>query len=292
MKSDRCYPLPIVLLLAGIAWASTAAALESALELREIYAQTVDRRLILPEAEQHRYAALLNDALLDAGLADLPEQYLLLVDRSPEVQAILLFWRAADGQSSMIGASPASTSMRGGFEYFETPLGVFDHSKANQDFRAEGSRNAKGIRGYGIKGMRVYDFGWTMANKTWTQGQGEMRLQIHTTDPDYLEPRLGSAQSKGCIRIPATLNQLIDRYGILDEGYERALAQGRKPWLLRPDRQPSPWSGRYLIIVDSGRATRPDWSPLPATPKLHKKSSKPPQPNNLPRPPALPHHPS
>jgi hypothetical protein len=282
----------MLLLLAGIAWASTAVALESALALREIYAQTVDRKLILPEPEQLHYAAMLNNALQNAGLSNLPAQYLLLVDRSPEVQAILLFWRAADGQAELIGTSPASTSMRGGFEYFETPLGVFDHSNANLDFRAEGSRNAKGIRGYGIKGMRVYDFGWVLANKTWAQGKGEMRLQIHTTDPDYLELRLGSAQSKGCIRIPATLNQLIDGYGILDEGYERALAQGRKPWLLRPDRQPTPWSGRYLVIVDSGRIVRPDWSPLPAQPTLKKKAGKQQPVNNPPQPPAPPHHPS
>ena len=51
-----------------------------------------------------------------------------------------------------------------------------------------------------------------------------MRLQVHTTDARYLEPRLGTVQSKGCIRIPATLNKLLDHYGILDAGYQRAMA--------------------------------------------------------------------
>lgn len=48
-----------------------------------------------------------------------------------------------------------------------------------------------------------------------------MRLQMHATDPDLLERRLGSAQSKGCIRIPASLNRLIDCYGVLDAEYKR-----------------------------------------------------------------------
>ena len=43
-----------------------------------------------------------------------------------------------------------------------------------------------------------------------------MRLQMHATDPDHLEQRLGTAQSKGCIRIPASLNEFIDRHGVLD----------------------------------------------------------------------------
>ena len=59
-----------------------------------------------------------------------------------------------------------------------------------------------------------------------------MRLQVHTTDARYLEPRLGTVQSKGCIRIPATLNKLLDHYGILDAGYQRAMASGKRPWVL------------------------------------------------------------
>lgn len=239
-------------------------ALDSALSLREIYTQTVDRQLIVPPEEQLHYASLLAEALKQKGLQGLPAQYVLLVDRSDAVQAIFLFWLSADGKPELIGASPASTSMKGGFEHFETPLGVFDHSAANLDFRAEGSKNSKGIRGYGIKRMRIYDFGWVQARKTWRTGVGEMRLQIHATDPDYLEPRLGSVQSKGCIRIPVTLNRLIDHYGILDEGYERAVAKGEKPWILRAERESTPWSGRYLVIVDSERSSRPDWSPAPA----------------------------
>ena len=102
-------------------------------------------------------------------------------------------------------------------------LGVFAHSLDNPDFRAEGTLNSNGIRGYGAKGMRVFDFGWQRVPKGWGDGAvSEMRLQMHATDPDLLERRLGSAQSKGCIRIPATLNRFLDRHGVLDADYERA----------------------------------------------------------------------
>lgn len=238
-------------------------AMESALALREIYAQEVDRQLAVPQEEQRFYAEQVIHELQHAGLDKLPPQYVLLVDRSPQVQALLLFWISDAGSAEFIGASPVSTGRRGGFMYYETPLGVFDHSVANPDFRAEGTENALGILGYGIKGMRVYDFGWERARRTWKPGEGVMRLQMHTTDPRYLEPRLGSVQSMGCIRIPATLNALIDHYGILDADYEQAMASGQYFWMLPEDREPTPWAGRYLVVMDSNRATRPAWSPRP-----------------------------
>ena len=111
--------------------------------------------------------------------------------------------------------------------HYETPLGVFDHTIANRDFRAEGTENSLGIQGYGDKGIRVYDLGWQRARRTWKPGEGHMRLQMHATDARYLEPRLGTVQSMGCIRIPATLNALIDHYGILDADYDRATASNR-----------------------------------------------------------------
>lgn len=239
--------------------------MESALALREIYAQKVDRQLAVPQEEQRFYSGQLIRELQQAGLVKLPPQYVVLVDRSPQVQALLLFWLSDAGLAEFIGASPVSTGRKGGVMYYETPLGVFDHSVANPDFRAEGTENALGILGYGIKGVRVYDFGWEWARKTWKPGEGKMRLQMHATDPRYLEPRLGSVQSMGCIRIPATLNLLFDHYGVLDADYEQAIASGRHFWVLKPDREPTPWPGRYLVVIDTNRATRPDWSQRPGT---------------------------
>jgi hypothetical protein len=90
-----------------------------------------------------------------------------------------------------------------------------------------------------------------------------MRLQLHSTDPELLEPRLGTIQSKGCIRISASLNRFIDRYGILDGEYERALANGETFWVLSADREPTSWSGQFLVVVDTERHRRPGWSPKP-----------------------------
>jgi hypothetical protein len=253
------------LLAVWLLGATQSFAMESALALREIYVQEVDRQLAVPQEEQRFYAEQLIRELQQAGLEKLPPQYVVLVDRSPQVQALLLFWIADGGGAEFIGASPVSTGRRGGFMYYETPLGVFDHSIENLDFRAEGTENAQGILGYGVKGMRVYDFGWQSARRTWRPGEGLMRLQMHTTDPRHLEPRLGSVQSMGCIRIPATLNLLLDHYGILDADYEQAMASGEDFWMLLPDREPTPWPGRYLVVMDSNRATRPAWSPRPGT---------------------------
>lgn len=236
-------------------------AVQSPLDLATIYAETVDKGLAVPADEAQLYAALIVDALNQAGLTNLPAQYLVVVDRSPQVQAAFVYFKAADALPQLIGASPASTGRPGRFDYFETPIGVFDHSIANLDFRSQGSKNSRGVRGYGVKGMRVFDFGWQQAPKGWGDRRvATMRLQMHATDPDLLERRLGTAQSKGCIRIPAALNRLIDDYGLLDADYERALLEGKTLWMLSPQRRATPWSGRYLIVVDSRRTQRPVWA--------------------------------
>ncbi|MFM8899691.1 MAG: L,D-transpeptidase [Burkholderiales bacterium] len=244
--------------------ASASAEDGTAVGWRERFAQEVDRRLEVPPLAQQQYMDLLDAALADAGLLDLPPQALLLVDRSVQVQAAFLLLRTAQSAWVWLGAVPVSTGRVGSFDHFVTPLGVFAHTLDNPDFRAEGSYNEHHIRGYGVRGMRVFDFGWALAERGWGPGGSSlMRLQMHATDPKLLEPRLGRAESKGCIRIPATFNVFMDRHGVLDADYEQALASGRSMWVLRADRQPLPWPGRYLVIVDSNTLVRPDWSPLP-----------------------------
>jgi len=93
-------------------------------DLQEAYARTVDRRLLLPEQEQRAYAFALTDALQDLHTAALASQYFVLVDRDPRVQAVMILWRSAAGEVVFVGASPASTGRPGGFEHFQTPVGV------------------------------------------------------------------------------------------------------------------------------------------------------------------------
>jgi len=242
----------------------TVSANMTPLEMTAIYARHVDKRLDMPDADALSYGQLALTMLAQANIQIDRAQYVVLVDRNPMVQAVMVFSLAAGETPRLIGASPTSTGRQGAFEYFETPTGVFDNSLSNPDFRAEGTKNEFGIRGYGVKGMRVYDFGWQQATRGWGGGgTSTMRLQLHATDPDILERRLGSVQSKGCIRIPASLNRLIDQYGLLDADYERGLAEGKKYWLLLPQRTPVSTPGRYMIVVDTQRKQRPAWSPKP-----------------------------
>ncbi|NMK46461.1 L,D-transpeptidase family protein [Achromobacter sp. Bel] len=237
-------------------------------EVARAFRQEVSPALVLPDDERERYANLALQALQAAGIILLGPQYVLVVDRHVKVQAAMLFWMRLGAPSLYIGAAPVSTGRIGRFDHFETPMGVFAHNLNNPDFRAEGTKNANGILGYGAKGMRVYDFGWQQARQGWTkEGVSTMRLQMHATDPYQLETRLGTPQSKGCIRIPATLNQLIDRLGLLDADYELAADLVSTPWVLRRDRTPVYGAGRYLIVVETLRDTRPAWSPAPSAVK-------------------------
>jgi len=237
-----------------------------AIPLANEFSISVQPQLYPTRADEARYADALEQAF-DAGhrWLDVP-QFTLLVDRNPHVQAMLIFWGGAGYPWRLLGASPVSTGLPGRFEHFATPLGLFEHDPVHLDFRAEGTRNAQGIRGYGAKGSRVFDFGWVRAPKGWgNRAISTLRLQMHATDPDFLEPRLGTAQSKGCIRISASLNRFIDLYGLIDQAYEQAAAlQHRLFWVLREDRVTGPWSGRYLVVIDSQATERPAWSPAPA----------------------------
>ena len=236
-----------------------------AVPLAAAFQLDVTPRLALPRAEIVAYGVRLQSALDEAQRLLSTPQFVLLVDRSPNVQAMLVYWGSAERGWGFVGAAPVSTGLPGRYEHFVSPLGVFDHSMANPDFRAEGTKNKQGFRGYGRKGMRVYDFGWVASPRGWGKGEmGELRLQMHSTDPDLAAWRLGSAQSEGCVRIPATLNAFIDRHGVLDEDYERAIASGSRLWVLRKDRTPVASAGRYLVVVDSKRDDRPAWSPLPS----------------------------
>ncbi|MGC2519554.1 MAG: L,D-transpeptidase [Burkholderiales bacterium] len=247
----------------GTAFADPAAIDDGIAAIATAFEREVDRKLPVPAGEQADYAGALRAELARAGKEALRPEFVLLVDRSPAVQAAFLYWISAEDWR-FIGASPVATGLPGAYEHFLTPLGVFEHSVANMDFRAEGTVNEFGVRGYGLKGMRVFDFGWVMGERGWGEGgMSPMRLEMHATDPG-LEKLLGTAHSEGCIRIPATLDRFLDHHGILDANYERVVTTlGMRLSILLPDREPTPWAGRTLVIIDSERSRRPAWSPLP-----------------------------
>ncbi|PRG27960.1 hypothetical protein C6Q35_01215 [Burkholderia multivorans] len=236
-----------------------------ALDMRKRFAQEVTRRLNVPANEQRAYGERLQRALAAADLADLAGEYVVMVDRAPNVQALFIYFRATPANAwLLIGAALVATGLPGQYDHFLTPLGVFHHSPDHMDFRAEGTTNENGIRGYGHRDMRIFDFGWVDGERGWGKGgKSAMRFQMHATDPDRLEPLLGIRHSKGCVRIPASLNTFLDRHGILDDDYQARVEAGKSLWVLRGDREISPIAGRYLVVIDSARKTRPAWSPLP-----------------------------
>ncbi|KWK76695.1 hypothetical protein WM16_11635 [Burkholderia ubonensis] len=245
--------------------ADAASATTRAVDMRKRFAQEVTRRLNVPSSEQRAYGQRLQQALAAGGLADLAGEYVVMVDRAPAVQALFIYFRATSANAwLMIGASPVATGLPGKYDHFMTPLGVFTHTPDNMDFRAEGTTNDNGIRGYGRRDMRIFDFGWVDSERGWGKGGvSAMRFQMHATDPERLEPLLGIRHSKGCVRIPASLNTFIDRHGMLDADYEARAEAGKSFWVLHPGREITPIEGRYLVVIDSARKTRPAWAPLP-----------------------------
>ncbi|WP_432422220.1 L,D-transpeptidase [Robbsia betulipollinis] len=236
-----------------------------ALALRQTFVDEVPRRLKVPAVTQAAYADVLEQALTAGKAGALSNEYVVLVDRNTFVEALFIYFRARSGDTwRLIGAAPVSTGRPGSYDHFVTPTGVFVHTPANMDYRAEGTLNENHIRGYGQHGMRIYDFGWQQGERGWGKGGvSQMRLQMHATDPDVLEPLLGMRHSKGCVRIPGALNQFLDRHGVLDADYDAQLRGGRSMWVLKPERQPTPWAGRYMVVVDTRQHVRPYWSPLP-----------------------------
>jgi hypothetical protein len=184
-------------------------------------------------------------------------QLIVAVDRNPSVQQLRLILAVPQGAWAIIGGGKVSTGRAGRFDYYITPTGIFPHSDSILDYRALGTYNENHIRGLGLKGSRVWDFGWQIAEKGWEPGDvtGEIRLLIHATDPAVLEPRLGRPDSKGCVRVSAVMNSFLDRHAVLDADYLRdAPSDPAAAAVLSPDLTPVKYPGRYLVIFDSSAA--------------------------------------
>ena len=125
-------------------------------------------------------------------------QLVVVVDRNPRVQALMVVVANPTAPWEVIGGTRVSTGQPDRKLYYVTPTGVFLHTADILDFRAEGTFNENHIRGYGLKGMRIWDFGWQWATKGWRSDgeRGQIRLQVHATDPQFLEQRIGRPASE------------------------------------------------------------------------------------------------
>ena len=169
---------------------------------------------LLPDAPLLTRAALgaAQGMLQKANITHDRLQTILVVDRSPKVQRL---WVTVASSSSpyleVLGSVHVSTGKPGRKEHFRTPVGVFVDNAGILGYRAQGTYNEFHIRGIGVKGMRVWDFGWQTTDD-WRTPNAIMavRMEMHATDPAVLEPRLGRWDSEGCIRIPTRFNSFLD----------------------------------------------------------------------------------
>jgi hypothetical protein len=225
--------------------------------LRQALAREVRNAAPHDPAQEARWIELTRAEVIAAGMLIDHAQLMVVVDRNPRVQQLMIVMAAPDADWQVIGGSRVSTGQKGRFDHYVTPRGVFHNTEAILGFRAEGTLNENRIRGLGAKGMRVWDFGWHVAMKGWAEVAGKpdrtpIRLMLHATDPDKLEQRLGRTASQGCVRVPATMNRFLDQHGVLDAAYERAAVSDiRFRALLLRGREPSPLAGDTLVVVDS-----------------------------------------
>jgi hypothetical protein len=229
-----------------------------AVRLRAALHREVPHVIVDPPAAERRWIERSRAAVADGTERIDRPQLLVVVDRNPRVQQMRIVVARPDADWQDLGGTRVSTGQTGRFDYYLTPTGVFLHTEAILDWRAEGTFNENHIRGLGLKGMRVWDFGWQTAAKGWTEEEGQIRLLMHATDPANLERRLGRPASKGCVRIPAAMNRFLDRHGVLDADYERA-AQNDPGFaaLLSADHTPTPLAGNMLVVIDSSETRRP-----------------------------------
>lgn len=178
----------------------------------------------------------------------LSSQYIVVVDRNKDNQVLSVVYfdrEKSTAEFSNFTAISTGDNRRG---HFITPTGWFEHVVENGSYRAQGTKNSNGIRGYGKKGMRVWDMGWQGAQTGWKKEEDirQIRFQMHATDPDLLQQKLGTQQSQGCVRIHELVNDFIDKNGILDKHFEDA-----KYWALRKDRDPVANAGSFILVIDT-----------------------------------------
>jgi lipoprotein-anchoring transpeptidase ErfK/SrfK len=226
---------------------------EESVRVREALRQEIPRLITDDPKREQVWIERTQAAIAAGGYTIGGPQLLVVVDRNPRVQQMRIVLARSDGPWQSLGGTKVSTGRPGRFEHFLTPTGVFRHTAAILDWRAEGTFNEHHVRGLGLEGMRVWDFGWQRAVRGWGRsGVSKMRLLLHATDPATLERRIGRAASDGCVRIPTEMNRFLDAHGVLDRDYEQAARKKvRFASLLLPGRTPTPLAGDALVIIDS-----------------------------------------
>ena len=222
---------------------------------RNFFDQEVKESLPFTDEEQDRLFNLVKEQLKIKDYSFSTPQLILIVDRGIHKQDIAIALVGPDEDTwNIIGETHVSTGKPGRKEHFKTPTGIFFNDGSILGYRAEGTYNENHIRGLGVKGMRVWDFGW-QTTEDWRTHTDTMkiRMEMHATDPSVLAPRIGRPDSEGCIRIPADMNVFLDHNGIIDKDLEeKAETQRSFKALLGKEHHPLEYNGNTIIIVDGG----------------------------------------
>lgn len=181
-------------------------------------------------------------------------QYFIVVDSSFKKQNLMLAFWDSSAQSFHLSSNMAkiSSGRTSKVHHYITPTGWLEQIPENGTYRAQGTKNKNGIRGYGAKGMRVWDFGWQNAYTGWLKNPEvrQIRMQMHATDPTFLEQRLGSPASQGCIRLSSEINQFLDNHAIIDKNIENSSMS----WSLKKDRPNKVENaGSFVLIVNTDK---------------------------------------
>lgn len=203
----------------------------------------------LGPAEREEIRKSISNAMSSGAMTISGKRFVVAVNRNPAGQTGSVLLVDEKGGVEEIFSSKISSGTKGRKGYFLTPTGVFLNSAENGNYRAVGTKNSNGVRGLGVKGSRVYDFGWVESVAGWNPGiQGKIRMQMHSTDPDTLESKLGTPASKGCIRVQGKINEIIDQFGVLDQDYEENRATH---WIFSKNKNKTPYSGKFVIVYDA-----------------------------------------
>lgn len=266
----RFLVLTILFMTQGGARAGATSVPDAASMLQHDMQHELGVRQMRPRQTQ-RAMALTVDVLDQANGWPQDAEIVLVVDRAPTVQ--LMWFVLADTaahQLTPLGMVAVSTGRPGRKEHFRTPVGIFVNDGQIYGYRALGTKNEHGIRGNGEKGMRVWDFGWQTTEDWRRKGSvAVVRLEMHATDPTFLESRLGQADSEGCIRIPARVNSFIDRHGLLDRQLDLIAqtdpqkARGVRA-LLGAEHVPTALEGDRVIVIDTSDPQAPLSDPAQA----------------------------
>lgn len=207
----------------------------------------------VPQEERDRAIDLAKKELQARKVVVDHPQLVMIVDRAVRVQRLLVVFAQPNAAWEVLGAVKVSTGRPGQAEHFKTPVGVMINDGSIPGYRAQGTVNQNGIRGIGAKGLRVYDLGWSTTSDWRHPGQvAVVRLEMHATDPVYLEPKLGRPDSEACIHIPTKFNIFIDHNGLLDADLApKAATDPEIAWLFGPDHVQSPLAGDKIVVVDS-----------------------------------------